>query len=157
VGAKALLLQTADPAASLTGDTTSGGRLDASAAVHCSNNGEVWIDSPSQGFVAPAGQPLPVRVIASRCASPTGVTVWASRNGAPTDLTPRGAGLYTGTYVPTGTGPVAIQATATAGTTSTETVSGTVPQSIAPNGPPVTVSMPTGSSKGVLAFAGTTG
>jgi subtilisin family serine protease len=157
MGTKALLLQTADPTASLTGDTTSGGRLDLSAAVHCSGNGEVWIDSPSQGFVAAAGQAIPVRVIASRCASPTGVTVSASGNGAPIDLTPRGDGLYTGTYLPASAGPVTIQASATAVTTSTETVSGTVPQTIVAGGAPVTVSMPTVGQKAILAFAGTAG
>lgn len=45
MGIKALLLRSSDPVASLAGKTTSGGRLDASAAVHCAGNGEVWIAS----------------------------------------------------------------------------------------------------------------
>ena len=157
VGIKALLMGTADPASDLAGVVASGGRLDASAAVHCANAGEVQIDSPGQGFVAAAGQPLPVRVIGSDCADAGGVTVSAVANGSPITLTPRGDGLYTGTYLPSTSGAVTIQATATAGTTATASVSGTVPQSIVPGGAPVTVSMPNAGQKALLAFAGTAG
>ena len=157
VGIKALLMGTADPAADLSGVVASGGRLDASAAVHCSNAGEVVIDSPGQGFIAAAGQPLPVEVIGSSCADAGGVAVTATANGAPVTLTSRGDGLYTGTYVPSASGPVTIQASATAGTTATASVSGAVPQSIAPGGAPVTVSMPNAGQKALLAFSGTAG
>jgi len=157
MGIKALLLRSSDPVASLAGKTTSGGRLDASAAVHCADNGEAWVDEPSPGFVATAGQPLPISVIGTDCADPAGTTVAATANGSPISLTPRGDGLYTGSYVPTATGPLGIQATATAGTTSTQTVLGTVPVPITPGGGPVTVSMPNPGQRAVLGFAGTPG
>jgi len=157
VGIKALLMGTADPASDLAGFVASGGRLDASAALHCANAGEVQIDSPRQGFVAAAGQPLPVRVIGSSCADAGGVTVTATANGSPIELTARGDGLYTGTYVPPASGAVTIQATAAAGTAATASVSGTVPQSIVPGGAPVTVSMPNVGQKAILVFSGTTG
>ena len=157
MGIKALLLRSSDPVASLAGKTTSGGRLDASAAMHCAGNGEVWIDAPSPGFVSAAGQPLPIRVIGTDCADPAGVTVTATANGTPITLTSRGDGLYTGSYVPTGTGPLTVQASATAATTSTQTVSGTVPASIVPGGGPVSVSMPTPGQRAILVFSGTAG
>ena len=157
VGIKALLMGTADPASDLAGAVASGGRLDVSAAVHCANAGEVKIDSPGQGFVAAAGQALDVRVIGSSCADASGVTVTASASGAPIALTPRGDGLYEGSFAPSASGPVTISASAAAGTTATASVSGTVPQSIAPGGAPVTVSMPNPGQSALLAFSGTSG
>jgi subtilisin family serine protease len=157
LGTKALLLRSSDADASLGGRTTSGGRLDASAAVHCAGAGEVWIDSPSQGFVAAAGQPLPVSVIASNCASPVGVSVTATANGDPIVLTSRGDGLYTGSYTPAASGSLTLQASVTAATTSTQTVVGTVPAPITPGGSPVTVSVTAPGQRALLGFAGSAG
>ena len=44
---------------------------------------EVWIESPAQGFEARSDEPLPIRVLASRCGTPSGVSVQVDSNGLP--------------------------------------------------------------------------
>lgn len=119
LGLKALLLRTVDPNTSLaTGGSTpvaSGGRLNAYSAVSCSNDAKLWVDSPQAGFVGGVGEPVDIRVLASNCASTSGVTVTADANGSPVTLTPRGDGLYEASYTPLASGPLSITATATVG------------------------------------------
>jgi subtilisin family serine protease len=127
IALKALLLESVDAKASLTGKVASDGRLNVNNAVRCAGAARIWLDAPSPGFTAAIGQPIPINAIGTTCADPTGVTVSATVNGAPVPLTPRGDGLYTGTYLPTATGTLAVQATATDGAaTDTRSVSGSV-------------------------------
>jgi hypothetical protein len=82
-------------------------------------------------------------VIATNCASPSGVTVSANMNGTAVALTPRGDGLYTGTFTPTAGGAITLSVTAIAGASwTTRSVTGNAKSSlsITPGGPPVTVS-----------------
>lgn len=126
LGIKALLLRSVDANASLAGRTASEGRLNAQRAVTCADQPQVWIDAPGRGFIWSTGEAERVRVIAAACGRPDDVTVEAGANGAPIALTPRGGGLYVGTYDPASPGPVTVSASATAGAaTDTVSVSGT--------------------------------
>jgi subtilisin family serine protease len=154
---RALVLRTVAHPAGLAGTTATGGRLDAGAALTCSGTTQVAIDAPGQGFVAVAGRPLPVRLLAGVCGSATGVTVTAAGNGQPITLAARGDGLFTGTYTPAASGPVTITATATAaGGSDSASVTGSVPRSIVAGGPPVTVTSSAGENA-LLVFDGTGG
>ena len=159
VGLKALLLRTTDPNSSLTGRSTSGGRLNANAAVTCSDAPLVWIEAPSAGFTAAEGRPVELRAIATKCADPSGVTVTAEANGTPIALVARGDGLYSGMYTPTEAGAVTLTVSATVGAlTDSQSVSGAVLRTytIAPGGPEVTVTAASNENVNVV-FAGTQG
>ena len=158
-GLKALLLSTVDPKPSLAATTSSGGRLNIGNAVACNNTPEVWIDSPGTGFQTDVGTPVPFTALAANCGTPSGVTVTAAGNGAPIAMTPRGDGVYTGTFTPAAGGAVTISVTASNGTASaTRSVTGSVRTSlsISPGGPPVTVTSVSGESI-PLKFNGTAG
>ena len=142
LGLKALLLRTADSNASLTGRTTTGGRLNANAAVTCSDAPYVWLDAPAAGFTVSSERPVELRAIATRCADPSGVTVTAAANGMPLELTARGDGLYTATYTPSDAGALTLTVSATVGAlTDSRSVSGSSLRaySIEPGGAPVTI------------------
>jgi hypothetical protein len=158
-GLKALLLGTVDADPALAATTSSGGRLDVGNAVTCNNTPELWVDSPGPVFHTDVGAPVPVTVLASNCADPSGMTVTATENGNPLTLSARGDGVYTGTFTPTAGGPLTISVTASNGTTSTTRTATGVAQassSITPGGPPVTVTSVTGESVPVK-FNGTAG
>jgi subtilisin family serine protease len=161
LGLKALLLDSVDPKPSLSDLTASGGRLNAAAAVGCAEAPKLWLEAPGPGFEGEVGTGLPVRVIATRCASPSGVTISASANGSPIALSARGDGLYTGTYTPTDSGPQTISATATAGGSSeTRTISGnaTGVYPITVGGAPVTITTTRARDENArLRFDGQTG
>src|SRR5262249_34831806 len=107
VGLKALLLRTVNPNASLASATTSGGRLNADGAVHCTG-AQAWIESPAAGFTTVIGGSVSISAIGTRCGNPSGATVTATANGATVALTARGDGFYTGSYTPTAPGPIQI-------------------------------------------------
>ena len=160
VGLKALLLESVDPLASLTGSTATGGRLNVNNAVTCSGTPKLWFDSPSSGFDAEVGTPVSFSAIATRCADSSGVSVTATANGAPVALTARGDGLYTGSYTPTATGSINLSVSATAGgTTRTRTVSGiaTAVSTITPGGPSVTITTRVPGETARLKFDGQAG
>ncbi len=115
LGIKNLIFNAADPKASLEGLVSTGARLNAANAVTCSNEPQVWIDRPVPGFAAVPGDPIEVRVLASNCAVPDGVTVTASAQGESFELTAQGGGLYTGTMIPTNPGSIVISAEARLG------------------------------------------
>ena len=115
LGIKNLLLNAAEPKESLQGLVSTGARLDAANAVTCSNQPQVWIDRPVPGFAAVPGEPVEVRVLASNCAVPGGVTVSASLGDQTIELTGDGGGQYTGTAIPTAAGQITIQAEARLG------------------------------------------
>jgi subtilisin family serine protease len=117
---KALLLRTVDERASLSWLATKG-RLNLDRAVRCSGGGKAWIESPRPGFTVSIGEPVAIRAIGATCASPGPMTM--SANGEAVTLTPRGDGLYTGTYVPRAVGPLSLVATAG---TDTQTAVGSV-------------------------------
>jgi hypothetical protein len=122
---KALLLRTVDAKASLA-QTATGGRLNVGTAVRCSGTPQLWLDEPSAGFQAIPGEPLRVVALAGVCGEPT-ATLTATANGTSFALTGRGDGYYSGTFVPTVTGPLTIAVSAAAGTvTDTRSVAGTV-------------------------------
>jgi subtilisin family serine protease len=159
LGLKALLLRTTDPNPSLTGRSTTGGRLNANAAVTCSDAPLVWIEAPSAGFTAGEGGSVELRAIATRCADPSGVSVTAEANGTPIALTGRGDGLYTATYTPATSGPLTLTVTATVGTrTDSKSVSGSVLRTyaITPGGPAVTITAASNEDVNV-AFSGSEG
>jgi subtilisin family serine protease len=159
LGVKALLLRTADANASLAGRTTTGGRLNANAAVTCSDEPLVWLDSPAPGFTVSAGRSVALRAIATKCADPAGVTVTADANGQSVELTSRGDGLYTGVYTPADAGPLTLTVSATTGAlTDSRSVSGSALRTVAiePGGPPVTITVSANENLN-LAFAGTEG
>jgi hypothetical protein len=159
-GLKALLLRSVDPNASLTGRTTTGGRLNVGSALACSGAPRVWLDSPSPGFDVDVGQPIAVRVLAGLCGDPAGLTVEASVNGASLALVPRGDGLYAGSYVPTGADALTVTASASYGpTTDAQTVSGTATHvyPIVPGGDPVTVTTTAADENARLTFDGSAG
>jgi subtilisin family serine protease len=158
IGLKTLLLRTADPTPSLANVTTSGARLDAGNAVHCAGAAQAWIESPAPGFVATVGDSVPVAVAGAGCGDPAAAVVTASANGAPVALTPRGDGLYTGTFTADQPGSLSVTASAVAaGGSDTRTVSGTVPVPIVPGGAPVTVTAAAAGDNPLLAFRGTAG
>ena len=159
VGLKALLLRTADPNASLAGRTTTGGRLNANAAVTCSDAPFVWLDAPAPGFTVSSGRPVELRAIATRCADPSGVTVTADANGVPLELTARGDGLYTATYTPADAGALTLTVSAAVGTlTDSRSVQGSSLRaySIVPGGPALTITAAPSEDVNV-AFSGTEG
>jgi subtilisin family serine protease len=154
---KALLLRTVAHPAGLAGQTATGGRLDAGAALTCSGTTQLTIDAPGQGFVAVAGRPLPVRLLAGVCGDASGVTVTALASGQPIALAARGDGLFTGIYTPAASGPVTITAVATAaGGSDSASVTGSVPRSIVAGGPAVTVTSSAGENA-LLVFDATPG
>src|SRR5204862_461966 len=108
VGLKALLLESVDPLSSLSSYTATGGRLNVNKAVTCNGAPKLWFESPSSGFDAEVGTPVTFTAIATRCADGSGVTVTATANGSPVPLTPRGDGLYSGTYTPSATGSMTL-------------------------------------------------
>jgi subtilisin family serine protease len=132
---KALLLSTVTPVSTLTSKVISGGRLNVGAAAACGGKPDVWIDSPRPGFVAAAGRPVQVRVLAGECAAPAGVTVTATIGKTPVTLTGDGNGLYTGTFTPFATGGTTFTAQATDGTTTaTRTYTGKVAPDLSMHG-----------------------
>src|SRR5439155_15241402 len=144
---KALVLRTVAHPAGLAGQTATGGRLDAGAALTCSGTTQLAIDAPGQGFVAVAGRPLAVRLLAGVCGDASGVTVTASANGQSIALSARGDGLFTGSYTPAASGSITITALATAaGGSDSASVSGSVPRTIVAGGPPLTVTSSAGEN-----------
>src|SRR6478735_5477069 len=160
-GAAALVLAahpaaTADHPAALAGTSASQGRLDVGNALTCANKPQLVIDAPGQGFVAAAGHPVSVRLLAGVCGDVAGVTVTAAANGRPIALTAQGDGSYTGQFTPA-PGSTTVTATATSsGGTDSGSVTGTSPSPIAIGGAPVTVTSATGEDQ-LLAFDGTAG
>jgi subtilisin family serine protease len=160
IGLKTLLLRTVDPNSSFAGLSSTGGRLNARSAVTCGSEAQVWVESPAAGFDVDVGKPVPVTVLGAACGDPAAATVSLSGNGAQVVLTPRGDGLYTGSYTPTSAGPVSLVATATAaGGTDTQTVSGTATAAppIVAGGPPVTVTVANPGETARLTFDGVAG
>jgi subtilisin family serine protease len=160
VGTKALLLRTTDQIASLSGRTTTGGRLDAGSAVLCTVDPELWIDAPQGSVAAYVGDTIQLTVIATACGDPAGVSVSATANGSSVALRPRGDGLYTGSYSVGTTGSLDILVSASAdGATDTKTIAGTVSPSYAidPGGPPVTITTSVPGQNARLTFNGTAG
>ena len=103
VGLKTLLLlRTVDPNASFAGLSSTGGRLNARSAVTCWSGAQVWIESPAAGFEVDVGKPVSVTVLGAACGDPGRRSGRArTANGSPVALTPRGDGLYTGSFAPT--------------------------------------------------------
>jgi subtilisin family serine protease len=160
VGLKTLLLRTVDPNASFAGRSSTEGRLNARSAVTCGSGAQVWIESPSSGFDVDVGKPVAVTVLGAACGDPAGAAVELTADGEPVVLTPRGDGLYTGSFSPTAAGPVDLVATATAGGASdSRSVSGTATSAppIVPGGDPVTVTVSSPGDKARLTFDGTAG
>ena len=153
---KALLMRTVDHPAALAGTSVSQGRLDVGNALTCTNKPQLVIDAPGQGFVAAAGHPVSVRLLAGVCGDVAGVTVTAAANGQPIALTAQGDGSYTGQFAPA-PGSTTVTATATSsGGTDSGSVTGTSPSPIAIGGAPVTVTSGAGEDQ-LLAFDGTAG
>jgi hypothetical protein len=153
---KALLLRTVDHPPALAGTSASQGRLDAGNALTCSNKPQLVIDAPGQGFVAAAGHPVTVRLLAGVCGNLAGVTVTAAVNGQPIALTAQGDGSYTGQFT-SAPGTTTVTATATSsGGTDSGSVTGTSPSPIVIGGAPVTVTSGAGEDQ-LLAFDGTAG
>ena len=96
VGLKALILRTADQNASFAGLSTTGGRLNARAAVTCGSGAQAWIESPAPGFEVDFGKPVSVTVVGAACGDPAAAAVGLTANGSEVELAPRGDGLYTG-------------------------------------------------------------
>jgi Subtilase family len=158
VGLKSLLLRSVD-SAPLVGLVRTAGRLNVNTAVRCDESPKVWIESPAQGFEARSDEPLPIRVLASRCGLPSGVSVQVESNGLPIELTPRGDGLWTASHTPLGAFAMTITAHAQVapdGEESTHQVSGVVVQhqGIEPGGPPVTVTTASPGENAMLSFRG---
>jgi subtilisin family serine protease/uncharacterized protein YhfF len=159
-GLKALLLRTVDANASLTGKTTTGGRLNVGRALACSAAPQVWLEEPRPGFGVDLGQTLPIRVLAGNCGDPAGVAVAVTANGTPIPLTARGDGLFTGTYTVTDSGGITIRATSTAGPlTDVQTAAGSATKvySIVPGGAPVSVTTVAADENARLVFDGVAG
>jgi subtilisin family serine protease len=158
-GLKALLLRSVDPVSLLSGTSRTGGRLNVDRAARCAGEARAWIDGPAQGFEIDAGEPLPLRVLASNCSLAAGVAVAASVNGSPLQLDARGDGLYTASLVPAA-GPLTVSVTATSGASSdTQVVSGMAVRNyaIAAGGPPVTVTTASAGENARLHFEGLVG
>jgi hypothetical protein len=159
LGVKAVLLRTSDANASLAGRTTTGGRLNANAAVMCSDEPLVWVEAPAPGFTVSAGRSVALRAIATKCADPAGVTVIADASGQSVELTSRGDGLYTGTHTPADAGPITLTVSATAGAlTDSRSVSGSALRTVAitPGGAPVMITVSANENLS-LTFAGSEG
>jgi subtilisin family serine protease len=160
IGLKTLLLRTVDPNASFAGLSATGGRLNARSAVTCGTGAQVWLDLPAAGFDVDVGKPVPVTVLGAACGDPFAATVALTADGVPVALTARGDGLYTGSFTPTGPGPLDVVATATAaGGTDAQTVSGiaTAAPPIVPGGDPVRVTISNPGDSGRLTFDGVAG
>jgi subtilisin family serine protease len=127
-GIKALLMNSVDPNAALTGRTVTDGRLNIGNALSCADEPNLVLGAPTDGFVAGVGDVIPIRVLGSNCAVPAGVgNVTATVNGTTVALSAASpdSGLYTGSY--TATVEQALTVTATVrigGLTDTETVDG---------------------------------
>ena len=160
VGLKTLLLRTVDPNTSFAGLSATGGRLNARSAVTCGSGAQVWIESPSAGFDVDVGKPVSVTVLGAACGDPASATVGLTANGSPVALTPRGDGLYTGSFSPSAAGPVDLVATATAGAVSdSRSVSGSATSAppIVAGGDPVSVSISNPGDNARLTFDGAAG
>ncbi len=160
VGLKALLLGSADADPALSGVTTAGGRLNVGTAVSCSSSPQVWLDSPRPGFIVDVGTPVSFSAIATDCADSGGVSVSANVNGTAVALTPRGDGLYSGTFTPAERGAVTFSVTASVGGASTtRNVTGSATQAypISAGGPPVSVTTTSPGENAELRFSGTAG
>jgi subtilisin family serine protease len=160
IGIKAQLLDSVDPAASLAELTTTGGRLNAAGAVSCSGTPKLWLDSPTGDFDAEVGTPLAIHAMATRCGASGGIDVSASADGTAIALTPRGDGLYTGTYTPSVAGGLTVSVTASAGSASTtRTATGIASgvYAIAPGGPAVTITTRANDENARLRFEGEAG
>jgi len=127
-GIKALLMNSVDPVAALTGKTLSDGRLNVGNALACSNRPQVVLSAPVDGFVAGVGDVIPIRVLGANCAVPAGAAnVTATVNGAPVTLSAASpdSGLYTGSYTATAQEALTVTATVTVGgLTDAETAAG---------------------------------
>jgi subtilisin family serine protease len=160
IGLKTLLLSTVDPKPSLAGTTASGGRLNIGNAVACSGSPQAWIDSPGSGFIADVGSSVSFSFEAANCADPAGVSVSATMNGSPVSVTPRGDGVYTGSFTPSARGAITFTVTASAnGRTASRSVAGsaTAAYPITPGGAPVTVTTTSPGETAQLRFNGTAG
>ena len=82
----------------LQGAVRTTGRLNVDTAVRCAGRPRVWVEAPAPGFEARAGEELAISVIATTCAEAGGVSAHVEVNGLPVTLTPRGDGVYTGSY-----------------------------------------------------------
>jgi subtilisin family serine protease len=160
VGLKALLLRSVDPVPSLQPAVRTSGRLNVDTAVRCAGRPRVWVDEPAPGFEARAGEELAITLIATTCAEAGGSSAHVEVNGLPVELTPRGDGVYTGSYTPNAAAALTVFATAEAvGQVDTQRVTGMAVQnqSIVPGGPPVTVTLANPGENAMLSFQGSGG
>src|SRR4029078_1841735 len=142
------------------GLSTTGGRLNARAAVTCGSGAQVWIESPASGFEADAGKSVSDTVLGAACGAAAAAMVGLTANGSEVELTPRGDGLYSGSFTPTTAGAVQFLATATApGGSDTRAGAGTATfaPTIVPGGDPVTVTMTSPGDDARLVFEGAVG
>jgi hypothetical protein len=106
------------------------------------------------------GKPVSVTALGAACGDPAAAVVGLTANGSEVELTPRGDGLYTGSFTPTAAGAVQLAATATAtGGSDTRTVTGTATSApaILPGGDPVTVTTTSPGEDARLVFEGVAG
>ena len=160
VGLKALLLRSVDSLDSLADAVRTEGRLNVNTAVRCAHPPRVWVDAPAPGFEVRARDELPIRVLATRCGSTAGVTAHVEVNGLPVELTARGDGVFTGSYVPNAAAGLTVRATAEDGVNADiQLVSGMAVQnqSIVPGGDPVTVTIANPGENAMLSFQATGG
>jgi subtilisin family serine protease len=160
VGLKALLLRSVDPVPWLQSAVRTSGRLNVDTAVRCAGRPRAWVEEPGPGFEVRAGEELAISVIATTCAEVGGSSAHVEVNGLPVTLTPRGDGVYTGSYTPNAAAALTVLATAEAGgQVDTQRVTGMAVQnqSIEPGGPPVNVTIGTPGENAMLSFAGTGG
>src|SRR5215212_8914523 len=157
VGLKALLLRSVDPLPWLQGAVRTTGRLNVDTAIRCAGRPRAWLEAPAAGFEVKAGEPLEVRLIAASRAIPGVMSAHVEVNGLPVELTARGDGLYTGTYVPNAAAGLTVVATAAAGGESDvqrATGMAVQNQSIVPGGDPVTVTIGNPGENAMLSFQG---
>ncbi|MGH3110121.1 MAG: S8 family peptidase, partial [Gaiellaceae bacterium] len=117
-GIKALLLNTVDPAAALSGRTVTGGRLNVGNALACDSEPQVVLSAPRDGFVAGIGDVIPIEVLGADCAVPAGAgNVTATVNGVAVPLAAAGpdSGRYTGSYTVSAEGALSVVATVRVG------------------------------------------
>ena len=160
VGLKALLLRSVDPVPWLQGVVRTTGRLNVDTAVRCAGKPRVWVEEPAPGFEVRAGEELAISVIATTCAEAGGASAHVEVNGLPVTLTPRGDGVYTGSYTPNAAAALTVVATAEAGgQVDTQRVTGMAVQnqSIVPGGPSVTVTLANPGQNAMLSFQGYAG